>query len=382
VTQLADSEHFKNFAVTLEQHIAKYGKIEDWYEHQKKQVETLIELERKWRTTLVKTRFGAWSYRKFIQFIREDRQNILAARPFFRERQGVFAKKISRILKSGVAALAENQQVEVEPLYPFAINYQFILFVMGARHWSPRHRLTILTEKIRNLRQEIVEMNMPLAINRARVFYGRTPKSHLSYMDLIQISAEGLMSGVDKYSPDKNGVVSKLFRSTAIGRIGGNLIQEYSETLVHFFPTDKRKIYRGHKLVGRYPTAVDYEELAKDINDVVKKRKEEKAEEDGVDISGENLKDEIHETNASEIAGLMAAASVVSADSSIPTDPEAPEPITRFAAPEDCRPDVQVEMNEGMSRLLEASKSLTIFQRKLLSLKGIDVVDSLGAMSA
>lgn len=359
---IQDNEHFKGFAVALEEHIARYGKIDDWFAHQKKQMETLISLEKRWRQSVIRHRYGSWVYRKFITFIAEERKNILAARPYFRERQGVFAKKISKALKMGASGCSD--------LYSFSINYQFILFVMKQRNWGARSQVAKLSEQIRKLRQEIVEMNMPLAINRARVFYSRTPHSHLSYMDLIQIAAEGLMSGIDKYSPDKHGVITKVFRSTAMGRMGGNFIEEYSETLVHFFPADKRKLYRAHKLVGKYATGVDYEHLAKAVSEAVKKKGE-----DGDEDSEEDC--EVPQTNASEIADLMAAASCVSADSSLPTDPEAPEPITRFAAPESTRPDIQVEDRDAFALMSEAGKGLTVFERKLLRLKGIRI-ESLG----
>ncbi len=356
---IQDNEHFKHFAVTLEQHIAKYGKIEDWYKHQKNQVESLILLEKRWRNVVVRHQFGPGAYRKFVKFIAEEKRNILAARPYFRERQEVFAKHISKALKKGPDG-AKN-------LYRFAINYQFILFVMKQRkNWSKR--ILKLAEEIRVLRQAIVEMNMPLAINRARVFYSRTPHSHLSYMDLIQIAAEGLMSGIDKYSPAKRGVEAKVFRSTAMGRMGGNFIEEYSETLVHFYPIDKRKIYRGNKLIGKYSTGVDWEKLAKDVNTAVKKEGEELPE---------VPEDTGHNTTATEINDLMAAASTVSADSSLPTDPEAPEPITRFAAPESVRPDVQFESSEVNKAMAMAEKKLTVWEKKLLRLKGVRI-DEIG----
>jgi hypothetical protein len=205
---------------------------------------------------------------------------------------------------------------------------------------------------------------MPLGIARARVFYSRTPKSHLSYLDLIQIAAEGMMSGVDKYSPGKKGEVDpKVFRSTMIGRISGNHIEEYSETLIHFFPVDKRKIYRANKLIRHFAGMVDHEKLADQVNEGPAKKKGEESDGDEENVS--------HKTTASEIADLMAAASTVSADSSLPTDPDAPEPITRFAAPEATRPDVQVENRAALVLLAQAEKGLTLWERKLLRLKGL-----------
>lgn len=355
--QLPDNEHFRTFAVTLEEHIAKYGTVKDWYALQKHQVEELISLELRFRKTLIKHQYGKWAYRRFVDFITTEKKNILAARPYFRERQETFAKKISRALKDK----------DVEKLATFSVNYQFILFVVAlqprGKSWGAKSPIVRFADKIRHLRQTIVEMNMPLGISRARVFYSRTPKSHLSYMDEIQIAAEGMMSGVDKYAPDEYGVDPKQFCATMIGRMTGNFIEEYSETLIHFYPVDKRKLYRAHKLVGRQPGEVDHDWLANQVNTSIKKRKN--------DDEAEVIIDEQHKTNGPEIADLMAAASCVSADSSLPTDPDAPEPITRFAAPESTRPDVMVEKHDAMGLMASAEKQLSIFERKLLRLRGV-----------
>jgi len=348
-----DSEHFKHFAVELEKLIARYGSVDNWNDHQKKQVEKLISLERRWRKILIKHKYGPWVYRKFVNFIAQEKKNILAARPYFRERQEVFAKQISKALKKGDAG--------VQDLFKFAVNYQFILFVMKQRDWGKNSYITKLAEEIGDLRKDIVAINLPLGIARARVFYSRTPKSHLSYMDEIQIAAEGMMSGVDKYSPGKSGRVNpKVFRATMIGRMVGNFIEEYSETLIHFYPVDKRKIYRYNKIARNFTNGVDFEDAAQQVNAGIKKG--------GKSEMSEKLS---HQTTAAEIADLAAAASTVSADSSLPTDPDAPEPITRFAAPESTRPDVQVESRDAMRLMAQAGLSLTVFEKKLLRLKGV-----------
>lgn len=351
--QLTDNEHFRHFAVSLEERIAQYGTVKDWRGHQKKQVEHLIELEARFRQTLVKHQYGKWAYRRFIDFITTEKKNILAARPYFRERQETFAKQISRALKDK----------NVEALTAFAVNYEFVLFILTlkprGRDWGERSPIVRVAHQIRDQRTEIIEMNAPLGINRARVFYSRTPRSHLSYMDEIEIAVKGMMSGMDKYTPDEHGVDPKQFCATMIGRITGNLIEEYSETLIHFYPRDKRLIYRANKLISKFAGDPDFEQLAEGVNT-------------NIDDDGEEKQvDEQHKTNASEIAELMAAASCVSADSSLPTDPDAPEPITRFAAPEATRPDIQVEDRDAMLLMVQAMEKLTVFQWKLLRLKGV-----------
>ena len=153
-------------------------------------------------------------FRDFIKYICEERKNILAARPFFRERQAIFTSKVSN-------ALRDRSEVN---LSKFHFNFQFIKFTMKARNWGKDSQIRNLYNQIDSLRTEIIEMNMPLAISRTRIFYSKTPPSQLSYMDFVQIGAEGLMSAVDKFCLP----YSKVFRSVIIGRIVGNYIESYS----------------------------------------------------------------------------------------------------------------------------------------------------------
>lgn len=240
-------EHFKQFASALEGVIEKYGTVEDLYELQRQQLNKLVNLEAEFRDTLQAHKHGSAVYAEFVHFICETKKNILDARPYFRERQKRFTKEISGVFKSRTH----------EGLYPFRFNYRFILFVMEARKWGKKSKIQTLFDKITALRTEILEINIPLGISRARVFYSRTPKSHLSYMDLIQISIEGLMSGIDKYTPGEDGIIiPRIFRSTVMGRMGGNHISEYcldQDTILNPIGQKPKKLkaFRpGDKILG------------------------------------------------------------------------------------------------------------------------------------
>lgn len=336
--KIKDHDHFKQFASWLEYEIAKYGVCEDQFS----QLTRLLELEEEFRTTLIAHKWGAGVYKDFIHLITEERRNVLSARPFFRERQETFTAEISDGFKYRDASVISR----------FRVNYRFISFAMGTRNWKyTNKRMRQIFEEIKQLRTEIIEQNMPLVINRARLFFNKTPRSHLTLMDLIQISTEGIIAGVDKYTPLNGEISPRSWRGVVIGRITGDLISCYSETQVHFFPADKRKIYRANKFVGKSKDGLDFHKMAASVNDGL----------DGVPA-----------TNASEIAGLMAAASVVSADSVMSTDPDAPEPIARFAAPESCRPDNQYEKASVYFGVKHAIAKLSVFERKLLRLKGVD----------
>jgi len=339
---LIDDSHFKTFACDLARAIEQYGDLseETLIKRQRRQMETLVELEVQFREALVERPSGVEVFKAFVSYICDERKNILAARPFFRERQPVFTEHISKALK------ARSHEL----LYGFHFNFQFVQFaVQRYKDLVADPYLIGIAGQIANLRTELVEMNMPLAISRARIFWSRTPKSQLSYMDLVQIACEGLISAIDKFCLP----FSPVFRAVAIGRITGNFIEQYSETLVHFFPVDKRKIYRANKLMSRFAAEhVDFAALAEEINKDV---------------------DEVHKTNASEIADLLAAASCVSADGAGVTgsdsDGDIPT-VNRFAAPVTCQPDTQYEHREAMAKLEEAIDMLPLIERKLIRLKG------------
>lgn len=336
-------DHFRQFANNLERAIDKYGDLseEKLIDRQRRQIETLVALEKEFRKTLITHRYGPMTYKAFVKFICD--KNILSARPYFRERQSVFTQQISKALKKR----AEKS------LYKFHFNFNFVLFVLRSRHWPKGSRIAKLAKKISDLRTEIVEMNMPLAISRARIFWSRTPKAQLSYMDLIQISCEGLMSAVDKFVLP----FSPVFRSVAIGRMVGNFIENYSETMVHFYPVDKRKIYRANKLISKYGDKVDYEKLAVEVNQGV---------ENG------------HHTTPEEISGLMAAASCVSSDATIKQEGgDKAEEITitqRLTVDPSTHPDSMVEENDAMRSMYQAMDRLTVFEKKLLQMKGVSLL--------
>lgn len=341
-----DDNHFRNFAGNLERAIDKYADLpeEDLLARQKRQVETLVALEKEFRRTLIKHPWGPGTYKAFVRFICDERRNILAARPFFRERQNIFTEQISKALKKR----AEKS------LYRFHFNFQFVIFVLAEYKWPRGGKIATLARQIAQLRTELVEMNMPLAISRARIFWSRTPKAQLSYMDLVQISCEGLMSAVDKFCLP----YSRVFRAVAIGRMTGNFIEQYSETLVHFYPVDKRKIYRANKLLSRgNAEQPDMEKLSEGVNSDV---------------------DPNHQTNPSEIADLLAAASSVSADSPMPNqraqNPDAESfPLDSFRADESTHPDVRFEQAEALNVLERAIPDLPMLERKLLRMRGVSL---------
>ena len=229
---------------------------------------------------------------------------------------------------------------------------------MRVRPWKPHSPVTRLYRQIHALREELISTNMPLALNRARLFFSKTPASHLAYMDLVQISSEGLMSAIDKFCLP----FTSTFRSVAIGRMVGNFIENYSETQLHFYPVDKRKIYRANKFAGKHVSGIDPQKLTEEVNKDV---------------------DNAYKTNPDEIMSLMAASSCVSADtgtvrgigSSDGDDSiNVPKLVDRFQAPDDTRPDVRVEQQDALASMYTSIREvLTEVERKFLRLRGVAV---------
>lgn len=336
-------KHFKSFADSLHGLITGYGNTkEDFTEKQKKQVELIVSREREFKEVLQKEYPGLSEiiYLGFIDYILTVKRNILACKPFFRERQDAFALGISPAIR----------ERKFQDLYRFDINYQFISFALAfpLTNKEKHPKLFEITERIYAIRTEIVELNMPLAISRAKMFWSRTPKSHLSYMDVVQISAEALVNAVDKFVLPYRPV----FRSTIIGRIKGDLIEEYSRPMLHFYPSDRRKLYRANK-AQRGGNILDFDKLAERVNDI------------GVKLD--------KPTSPAEIQNLVNASSHFSLDSLTPDteDSEGSGIIESYPAEEGVRPDVIFESQDLSSKLLNAIKRLNAVERKLIKLKGI-----------
>lgn len=342
-----DESHFRVFASNLEQAIAKYENLpeESRLQRQRRQLKLLVSLESKLRKTIIAHPWGTSVYKKFVDFILKEKRNILAARPFFRERQSIFATQISKALK----------RKSDKGLYKFRFNYSFVLFALNCHRWPAGGKVMKLAKQIHDIRMEIMEMNLPLAISQTRVFWSNTPKSHLSYMDLIQVHCVGLLVAIDKFVPPVDASMTeeqeleayRKFRAVAIGRMIGDRIEQYSETLIHYWPVDKRKIYRANK--ARRMFGEDWERIAAFVN--------------------EGVEDPAHWTTPEEVQKLLASSSTVSGDISL--DPEGETTLDRYEADAETRPDLQVEEMDAIIQVRKKYKDLLLVEEKYLQMKGI-----------
>lgn len=310
---------------------------------QKEQVEELMKAEIMFRKTILKYRQSNEVYKKFLQHICIKQKNILSARPYFRESAITFSKKITPAIKNE----------DIETLKTFDINYQLIKFIKDNWLGPFPKRAEQLYNRVFEARNRLINLNMPLAINRAKLFYRKTPKSHLTLMDMIGICGMGLIAGIDKYV----GEYRSVFRSVAIGRMVGNLIDEYSSTTLHFYPSDKRILYKAHTIKGRKGV-----ENIKELTEAVKTAFKEDAKK-GKSIPKTDI-------NVSELNSLLVASSTCSVDSTVNE-----EGFNVYSFTEDPNQNIEESyaQKEMVVNLLTFGKKLPIIHRKVLRLKGIRV---------
>lgn len=298
-----DENHFKSFSKTLAIRLNRYETLppKELLHKQRAQLQELISLEKQFRDELKKTKEAPKILEAFYVYIMEDKGKLMSARPFFRERSTEFVDKISPVLKNKT----------LHKLLDHDINYFFIKFSVDSGFLKKRFPGLKLYTKIKQLRQEITEQNIPLAISQAKLFWKKTPKSHLSYMDLVQIHVDGLCSAVDKFVPPKKKMSEeeslaayKMFRGMAIGRMVGDRIREYSSTLVRFYSNDKRKIYNANK-IARFHREGEYTDF-----DAISQKVNENLQETGATFR----------TTPTEIANLMSGASHLSGETKIGED--------------------------------------------------------------
>ncbi len=345
---ISDDEGYRIFADRLTQTIERHKYFgADLLSRQRDQFVELIRLERQFREGLVGTEEGVEVYNAFVTKVCDE--NILTSRPYFRERQEICIGPITRALK----------QRFVQDLYQYNVNHNFVAFALKCRTWTPGHPLVAVAKAINKLRQEIVSLNMPLAISQARVFWVKAPlrtqDQRFSFMDFVQVAADGLLSAVDKFvlppEVETNHLAIKVWRAVAIGRMRGNFIEMFSETSVHFFPGDKRKMYRANKHLRDFQGPLDYDILAQLVN--------------------RDLGPDGPQTNGAELADLMGAAanSVVGETEQ---DESYENPLQKAQASPEWRPDVRAEQNEMRNALFDNIEKLDVLEQKILRLKGIE----------
>jgi DNA-directed RNA polymerase specialized sigma subunit len=175
-------------------------------------------------------------------------------------------------------------------------------------------------------------------------------------MDMISTAAMGLSFAIDKYTGDKNGKYSKVFLSVILGRASGNLIRDYSSTSLHFYPSDRKVMYRANSIRGRQGIT-EINELTAAVNASFEVDKQE----------GKNIPK--NKVQVSELQHLMNASSIISVESTINDDN-----LNAY----DYTPDENLSAEENLigienrTIISKIVKELPILHRKVLKLKGIN----------
>lgn len=308
---------------------------------QKKQVERMMELEEMFRKTINSYKQSDKIYYKFLMFIKIEKGNILTARPYFRENSKTFGEFISPAFKED----------DVEEIKRFHINYKFILFVIENWRGNLPKKAIKAWEEHQQVRQRIIENSMPLAINMAMKFYKATPKNHLSLMDMISSSVAGLCTGVDKWV----GPFRTVFRSVCIARMKSNIMDLYNQTSLHYFPSDKKIIYKANLLKSREKIE-DPELLLEAINHYLKE-------------SGDKRVLEEYELN-----DILNGSNIRSVETEVDD-----EGFTIYDTYIDKKSDVEtnVAKKDATQAMLYACQNLDLIEQKVIRLKGVDLWNSL-----
>lgn len=313
---------------------------------QRAQVELVMKLEESFRKSVIQFAQCREIYKQFILLVAVKNKQILSARPYFREKSKVFSSKITPAIKNG----------DIKTLQSFHINYNLIKFIRNNWKGPFPEKSEKIFQKFVEARRKLIENNLPLAINRAKLFYRKVPRSHLSLMDIIGIASMGLVSGVDKWV----GEYSRVFNGVCIGRMTGNMIESYSETTIHFYPSDSMILYRANSL--RFKNNIeDLEELAEAIN-----KSYIEDEKKGIKVPKQKV-------TADQLSKLLNAASVLSIDAPTSSSDEYDTIYSFLEGTPDISdtPEEVLIKQDLISKVIEATRKLPILQQKVLRLKGV-----------
>lgn len=342
MSKFPTDKDFQNLAACINNAIIKNeGAIGD----QKAQVNLVFDLECKFQKSIKKYKQTEEIYRKFIHFIIKDVGNILSAQSYFREKHDIFIDISNKIKEEDAVGLMQ-----------YHANFQLINFIVNNWTGDLPKRAQAYYDKFINSRNILIENNLPLAINRAKLFYRKTPRSHLTLLDFIGICTWGLISGIDKYVGDYTNV----WRSVCIGRMVGYLIEEYSKTFIRMYPTDKKILYRANALKYRLKID-DLDELTKAVNESFEKDKQSGKNTPTLPITTVHIQTLLNSSSQGSIYHGVDGSSAGEIN------------LYDFTPCEEENPEESAIKNDLIRQLIAASKDLNIIEKKIIQLKGVSL---------
>lgn len=289
----------------------------------KKAIIELQKLENSFKKKLLNSKKNISHYEKFVDFILNEEKNILRAKIYFREPEGVFFSKISKMIRDK----------DIKGLTAFNMNYKFISIVMQDEELSKRKDLSTIFNKIVSIRKTIMDKNMPLIINRARLYQFKSRKFSEDPVDFIQTGTEGFVSAIDKFVVKKD----HNFNGYAIGWIQAVLMAEFSTSFLRLPDKGRKILYRANIAIFRHGM--------KDMNKVL-----------------EFVKEKYPNTTKELLDSIIISS-------------QNPEPIQNLNENEDSVEDKidqeeSIIKNEMKKKLYSAIEKLPIINRKVIILKG------------
>jgi DNA-directed RNA polymerase specialized sigma subunit len=303
-----------------------------------KKFKELINLEKMFSKKLRKISEGQKVYADFVKEMRSTNR-VDDARSYFRQRESDFiSSNVSESIQKGINS----------GLYASPINFKFIAFAMSRmtdveNKIFPRKELISLFEKIKSVRNEIINNNLFLALGKAKI-QGKSGGNSVDLSDLIQLANEGLIIAVDKYTPFENSV----FAHMAVGRMIANFIDSnFSSSPVTINKSAKRKLYRIRKLLEKNPN-MSRPQIA-----------------------------EILKVAEQQIDELIAISRSMSLDQPMGIDDD--RTMGDVMADPDNKPTAyeNTESRDLVLKLLGAYKHLNIIEQKILRLKGVNFMKTL-----
>jgi RNA polymerase sigma factor (sigma-70 family) len=358
-----NEQHFQTFASSLQAAIASHGYTAKGRVAAKAvqatQLAELIDIEAAFRVALAGDVHGraveVWT--KFCEMVATG--SVSQAQPYFRERQDVFVAGVAPLLKAGDAAsLAASD---------FRVNRCFMAYAAAAVAWPAHHDVIQLLRSADAVRRALIELNLPLAVSRARIFSRSAvrPGSRLTFMDYVQTAAMGLIVAVDKFMPSAEAPelfaeACDVFPSVAITRMKGFFISSYSETSIHFSSADRRRLYRANKMMSAHAAGeIDMDDVVAAVN--------------------AGLKDGETAATADDIRSLIAAATLVSSDAlQARADADTVQSSRNSSAAEGVvdpsqHPDNVAHLADTRSRLYTAVAELPLREQKVIRMYGLEV---------
>jgi len=225
-------DHYRHFSGELRRNLTgiELGK------NLKGDLQKLFALEEDFRATLAKYKKGIAVYSAFFDHtIKED---VRLAKIYFRERDTFGFHTLSKIIKDRDAV----------GLSAYRINYKFIKWSLG-QDLPEAKRLRRVYEDIVTVRKKIVEENLPLVVNKARIYQLKSRDARLEFMDFVQIAADGMMHAVDKFVPTDTNEGG--FLGVAIAWMFNKMSGASAEGQLKLTTRDKYILYRARIAIYR-----------------------------------------------------------------------------------------------------------------------------------